>query len=188
MFAQNEMREVSHKLLTPLSCILGLLDIFEKDNLNPQQLEFMNDIKQCSHDLLGEVDSLIKKLSQSISIKKALKILLVEDDFILQKLTSTLLKKAGYQVDIADNGKVAVEKFPNGYDIILMDLRMPQMNGFEATKAIRALEVENKHVPIIALTAEGSEAKTQCLEVGMNDFMLKPFNIEKFEVLAEKLF
>ena len=131
MLAQTEISELSHKLRTPLSCIVGLVDIFEKNNLTPLQLEFMKDIEQCTHEVLGEVDALIKKLREPTPVKKALKILLVEDDLMLQKLTSTMLKKSGYEVDIADNGKVAVEKFPNGYDIILMDLRMPHMNGFE---------------------------------------------------------
>ena len=186
MLAQTELSEISHKLRTPLAGIIGLLDIFERDNLTPQQLEFMADIEQCGHELLGEIEALIKKLRQPAQAKKVLKILLVEDDLMLQKLTSTLLKKSGHEVEIAGNGKIAVEKFNHGYDLILMDLRMPTMDGLEATHAIRALE-KDKHIPIIALTAEGNEAKAQCLEVGMDDFMLKPFNIEKFNQITAKV-
>jgi len=187
MLAQHELREISHKLRTPLSGILGLLDVFEKNNLNPQQLEFMNDIEQCSHELLKEVDELIQKLHQPGPVKKLLKILLVEDDPLLQKLTSIMLQKAGYDVDIAGNGRIAVDKFSNIYDVILMDLRMPEIDGFETTKVIRALE-KDKLVPIIALTAEGHEVKPQCLAVGMDDFMLKPFSIEKFEACLKNLY
>ena len=186
MLAQTEISKLSHKLRTPLSCIVGLVDIFDKDNLTPQQLEFMKDIEQCTHEVLGEVEALIKKLCEPVPVKKSLKILLVEDDLMLQKLTSTLLKKSGYEVDIASNGKIAVEQFNNGYDLILMDLRMPTMDGIEATQAIRALE-KDQHIPIIALTAEGVEAKEQCLAVGMNNFMLKPFSVETFEQVILKM-
>ena len=148
MLASNELREISHKLRTPLSGILGLLDIFEKNNLNPQQLEFLQDIEQCSHELQMEIDLLVKRLSQPASVKKTLKILLVEDDLLLQKLTTIMLQKAGHEVDIAGNGRIAVDKFSSAYDLILMDLRMPEIDGFETTKVIRALE-KDKHIPIL---------------------------------------
>ncbi|NJS40302.1 MAG: response regulator [Rhodobacteraceae bacterium] len=76
-------------------------------------------------------------------------------------------------VDIAENGIVAVEKFrAHGYDLILMDLQMPVMNGFDATVRIR----EKSNVPIIALTATATKSESEkCFEIGMNDYILKPF-------------
>ncbi|MDD3014323.1 MAG: response regulator [Candidatus Gastranaerophilales bacterium] len=113
------------------------------------------------------------------------KILLVEDNEINQKLTSKILSIAGFNCDIAENGALAVKSYQNkSYDIILMDCQMPVMNGFEATKEIRAIEnslKENenieKHVPIIALTANVMEdAGEDCINSGMDDYLTKPID------------
>ena len=104
-----------------------------------------------------------------------IKILLVEDHFLNQMATKKLLTTWSplVTVDIAENGVVAVEKFrAHGYDVILMDLQMPQMNGFDATVRIR----EKSAVPIIALTASASKQEAdRCFEIGMNDYVSKPF-------------
>ncbi len=104
-----------------------------------------------------------------------LKILLVEDHFLNQMATKKLLTSWSplVTVDIAENGIVAVEKFrAHGYDLILMDLQMPVMNGFDATVRIR----EKSNVPIIALTATATKSESEkCFDIGMNDYVLKPF-------------
>ena len=104
-----------------------------------------------------------------------LKILLVEDHFLNQMATKKLLTNWSpfVTVDIAENGLIAVEKFKaHGYDLILMDLQMPTMNGFDATVRIR----EKSQVPIIALTASASKQEAdRCFEIGMNDYVSKPF-------------
>ena len=103
------------------------------------------------------------------------KILLVEDHFLNQMATKKLLTAWSpfVTVDIAENGMIAVEKFKaHGYDVILMDLQMPTMNGFDATVRIR----EKSKVPILALTASASKNEAdRCFEIGMNDYMSKPF-------------
>ncbi|MDZ7881166.1 MAG: response regulator [Saprospiraceae bacterium] len=103
------------------------------------------------------------------------KILLVEDHFLNQMATKKLLTAWSpfVTVDIAENGMIAVEKFKaHGYDIILMDLQMPTMNGFDATVRIR----EKSQVPILALTASASKNEAdKCFEIGMNDYISKPF-------------
>ncbi len=103
------------------------------------------------------------------------KILLVEDHFLNQMATKKLLTAWSpfVTVDIAENGMIAVEKFKaHGYDVILMDLQMPTMNGFDATVRIR----EKSAVPILALTASASKNEAdRCFEIGMNDYMSKPF-------------
>lgn len=108
-------------------------------------------------------------------------ILLVEDNLVNQKMTSLMLSKAGYMIEIAENGQVAVEKYtsnPDAYDLIFMDINMPKMNGFEATQLIRSHEKEeltDKRIPILALTANVlDDFKTQCYESGMDDFLTKP--------------
>lgn len=103
-----------------------------------------------------------------------LKILVVEDIPLNQLLMKTLLEDFGFELDIASNGKIAIEKLQNtAYDLILMDLQMPEMNGFEATEFIR--NEMNSKIPIMALTADVTTTDlAKCKAVGMNDYIAKP--------------
>ncbi len=106
-----------------------------------------------------------------------LRILLVEDNKVNQLLMLRILKKMDIEVDVADNGEVAVNKFQkNEYDLILMDVQMPVMDGFDATRKIRQLETERgNHIPIIALTAHALKGyKEKCLSAGMDGYLTKP--------------
>ncbi len=105
---------------------------------------------------------------------KNISILVVEDIVLNQLLMKTLLDDFGFERDIADNGKIAIEKLRlKKYDVILMDLQMPEMNGFEATDYIR--NIMNLDVPIIALTADVTTVDlAKCKAVGMNDYIAKP--------------
>lgn len=105
---------------------------------------------------------------------KDVKILVVEDMELNQLLMKTLLDDFGFECEIAANGKIAIEKLKeSNYDIILMDLQMPEMNGFEATKYIR--NTMKLTLPIIALTADVTTVDVaKCKEVGMNDYISKP--------------
>ncbi|MDF2438415.1 MAG: hybrid sensor histidine kinase/response regulator [Bacteroidota bacterium] len=107
---------------------------------------------------------------------KNAKILVVEDIVLNQLLMKTLLEDFGFEMDIASNGKIAIEKLKeNHYDIILMDLQMPEMNGFEATEYIRS-QMKSK-IPIIALTADVTTVDVEkCNAVGMNDYISKPID------------
>ncbi len=116
--------------------------------------------------------SIEETLSRNISI------LLVEDNRVNQMVTQKILSKNGYQVDIANNGIEAIQVLEtNSYDLILMDILMPQMGGYEATRQIRSAEsnVIDHDLPIIALTASAlAEDKEKCLSAGMNDYIAKP--------------
>ncbi|MEO7531469.1 MAG: response regulator [Sediminibacterium sp.] len=119
-----------------------------------------------------------------------LKILLAEDNLINQKVASKLLSKQGAEVDIANNGtEVLTMLTQKPYDIILMDINMPEMDGFEATKNIRQTESYFQSIPIIALTASAFESeKDKCMKLGMNDYMSKPFKAEElFAKIREHL-
>jgi PAS domain S-box-containing protein len=107
---------------------------------------------------------------------KNIKVLVVEDIALNQLLMKTLLDDFGFDRDIASNGKIAIEKLQNNpYDIILMDLQMPEMNGFEATEHIR--KKMNLQIPIIALTADVTTVDlAKCKDVGMNDYLAKPID------------
>jgi PAS domain S-box-containing protein len=112
---------------------------------------------------------------------KDLSVLLVEDNDVNRLYASSILKIWDCKIDTAENGYVAVEKIKNeDYDVVLMDIQMPVMDGFEATKAIRALDSNKKNLPIIALTANATRtAVEQCLSYGMNDCLPKPFTPEE---------
>ncbi|RFS18477.1 PAS domain S-box protein [Emticicia sp. C21] len=113
--------------------------------------------------------------SQLISDKKV-HVLLVEDNVLNQKLALRVLEKFGFTSDLAQNGRIAVEKVrENTYDIILMDLQMPEMDGYQATTFIRQ-ELKNT-TPIMAMTAHSLVGeKDKCIEIGMNEYITKPFN------------
>lgn len=105
-------------------------------------------------------------------------ILLVEDNILNQKLALKVLSDFDCETEVAENGKVAVEKLKQrAYDLVLMDMQMPEMNGYEATAIIRN-ELKN-NVPIIAMTAHAMNTeKEKCLALGMNDYISKPFQVE----------
>jgi len=111
------------------------------------------------------------------------KILLVEDNELNQEIAATILEEQGFSVDVAGDGTVAVEKMEtadaNHYDIILMDIQMPRMDGYEATRRIRALADESKaNIPIYAMTANAFEEDRQkALDAGLNGHIAKPINI-----------
>jgi PAS domain S-box-containing protein len=110
---------------------------------------------------------------------KGVKVLVVEDVELNQLLMRTLLDDFGFECDIADNGKIAVEKLEkNKYDIVLMDLQMPVMNGFQATDYIR--NTLKSSIPIIALTADVTTVDVEkCITAGMNDYIAKPVDDRK---------
>ncbi|EAR20358.1 hybrid sensor histidine kinase/response regulator [Nitrococcus mobilis] len=119
---------------------------------------------------------------------KALRILLAEDSIVNQKLALALLKKHGHDVVVANNGKEAVAVFDRDrFDLVLMDVQMPEMDGLEATAAVRAKEANSdRHVPIIALTAHAMKGdREQCLEAGMDGYVSKPIRApELFNTIA----
>ncbi|MGD8777503.1 MAG: response regulator [Ignavibacteria bacterium] len=128
-----------------------------------------------------------KKIEQGFKYEKEIKrieganILLTEDNDINQQVAMELLTEAGFNVEIAENGQVAVDMVkasgvPSKYDIIFMDLQMPVMDGYTSSKEIRKLD-DYKNLPIVAMTADAmSGVKEQCIEVGMQDFIAKPIN------------
>jgi len=117
-------------------------------------------------------------LSSNISHAKKIKILVVEDMKFNQMLMKTILEDFGFHIDLAENGKIAIDKISEtNYDIILMDLHLPVMNGFDATQYIRNKIDQN--VPIIALTADVTTIDFEmCKAIGMNDYITKPINEE----------
>ncbi len=119
--------------------------------------------------------------SESSSPQRSLRVLLAEDAYVNQRVALGVLQREGHVVQVAANGREALEAWRQGeFDIVLMDLQMPEMDGFEATEAIRRLEHQRgdgRRVPIVAMTAAAMEADRQrCLAAGMDDFIAKPFH------------
>jgi len=134
----------------------------------------------------GAADSAEMLLAQR---HRTCRILLAEDEPINREVTTGLLEDAGLRLDTAEDGLVALNLFEkNHYDLILMDMQMPNMDGLDATRAIRALP-DGKDIPIIAMTANAfSEDRARCLAAGMNDFVTKPVDPDRlFTILLKYL-
>ena len=125
---------------------------------------------------------------------KGKKLLLVEDNALNRELAQEILKEAGFVVDTAEDGEIAVQKMkqaaPGQYDLILMDIQMPRMDGYEATRQIRALpDAAKADIPIFAMTANAFEEDRQnALKAGMNGHIAKPLDIPHLlQVLTDVL-
>jgi len=119
-----------------------------------------------------------------------IRILIAEDEPINQIVTMSIIRKSGYQADLARNGSEALKMLEeNDYTLVLMDCMMPEMNGYEATAAIRdpASKARNHNIPVIALTARAMrEDQEQCLAAGMDDFLSKPLEVAELVAMIEK--
>jgi CheY-like chemotaxis protein len=125
-------------------------------------------------------EELASETREDINLKDA-NLLLVEDNLINQKIVLLSLKNIVKNIDVASNGKEALDKFGTvKYDLILMDIQMPVMDGIIAAKKIREIEFStNTQTPIIAITANALAGdRENCLAVGMNDYISKPFQVD----------
>lgn len=116
------------------------------------------------------------------------RLLLAEDNTINQRLAVAVLTRLGYPVDVVENGVKAVEAARTGqYALILMDCQMPEMDGYEATTAIRQAEADTDlHVPIVAMTANAMHGdREKCIAIGMDDYMPKPMNLERLQEVLD---
>ena len=130
---------------------------------------------------------------ESVCIKTG-RILLAEDNELNQEIAMAILEDSGFTVEVAGNGKIAVEKLEASevgyYQLVLMDVQMPVMNGYEATKAIRSLKNQDlATIPIIAMTANAfEEDKQEAIRCGMNGHIAKPIDVDVlFETLRKML-
>ena len=121
---------------------------------------------------------------------QSLKILLADDNLVNQRVAMNMLGKMGHRVTLATNGLEALEKWRQGeFDLILMDVQMPEMNGLQAARQIREEEAIGTHVPIVAMTASAmSEDRDRCLAAGMDDFISKPVSYKVIEQVIMAMF
>jgi two-component system sensor histidine kinase/response regulator len=119
--------------------------------------------------------------------QRPLRVLLVEDHIVNQKLALALLDRWGHETEVAENGRIAVDKvLSKDYDVVLMDMQMPVMDGLEATRLIRATQT-GRRVPIVAMTANAMQGdRERCLEAGMDDYLSKPIKAAELQEMLER--
>jgi CheY-like chemotaxis protein len=204
--------KINHDIRTPLNGILGTVTLLADTALSLEQRDYNETIRQCSEELLATINNeLVKinggldnvkgvgmgekapefnpstqKLSDDFAKQFPLRILIAEDDRINQRLAKKTLTKLGYTPDLAQDGKEVLEEVSKvNYDLILMDIQMPEIDGLEATRMIR-LCLTSQPI-IIAMTANALEGdKEECLQAGMDDYISKPVHLEKLVVMLEK--
>jgi signal transduction histidine kinase/ligand-binding sensor domain-containing protein/CheY-like chemotaxis protein len=130
-----------------------------------------------------------KEQTPNNSPQQRLRILVAEDNLINQRLARALLERAGHIVTVVNDGSAAVESCESQqFDVVLMDVQMPLMDGLTATAAIRRAEQGRRHTPILALTAHAMRGDMErCLEAGMDDYLTKPINVEQLNSHLKKL-
>ncbi|MBN2719321.1 MAG: response regulator [Deltaproteobacteria bacterium] len=146
--------------------------------------------KSNRHMFEQHLPSVITRHTLEEELKRGAHILLVEDNVVNQKVAQKLLEKLGYQVTICKDGEECIRALSlDNYDLVFMDIQMPNMNGFEATRIVRdtSSKVLDHTVPIVAMTAYTSdEDKHQYLSAGMNDYMFKPVSMSGFDQMVTK--
>lgn len=148
-------------------------------------------LSECLAVLMGEApkaDSSRSLLTHhtlaELKMQQRLRVLVADDNHINQKVTASLLENMGHRADVVGNGKEAIEAFRIvPYDVILMDVQMPEMDGFEASRQIRALEEKKgRHTPVIAITAYArNEDRENCIAAGMDDYVSKPIKPQELK-------
>ena len=199
---QNDPLIASLKLLAFSSSVTKRIKLFREsgfDGFLPKPIQrhtLITMLKRLLGDAAEEIETkataekavVITQHTLAEEAKHSVRILLAEDNPMNQKLAQYMLTKAGYQLEIANNGRETVEKFtaePEHYDLIFMDLHMPEMDGLEATKVLRNRGYAE--IPIIAMTADAmKEDREKCLQSGMNDYMSKPIKREEVFVMIKK--
>ena len=150
---------------------------------------FLSELRRCLSAISGAGGESEKPVEKTYSGR----ILLVEDNELNQEIAEAILTEAGFDVEIAGNGKLAVEMTENSepgyYQLVLMDVQMPVMNGYEATQLIRGLENKQlAEIPILAMTANAfEEDKQAALDSGMNGHIAKPINVETLFATLDKI-
>jgi PAS domain S-box-containing protein len=195
------LANMSHEIRTPMNGIQGMARLLHETALTAEQQEFVGAIHQLVEQLGMTIDDILdytkiktgergndRVAARTATVENAakegllneLRFLIVEDNPINQQITDRALRTAGASVTIASDGEEAVRVLERErFDLIIMDLQMPVMDGYEATRQLR--ERLGLDTPILAMTAGATPGgKKRCLAAGMNDYMLKPFEIGDF--------
>jgi CheY-like chemotaxis protein len=191
---------MSHEFRTSLSDAMGMSHLLLETPLDPLQRNYAQIIWESTRALLTVFNEVLDfsevnagRLAPTNPIvtprnqggQQNGRILVVEDHPLNRKVMCHTLEWFGYRVDAVNNGRAAVAAWQTGqYDLIFMDCRMPELNGYEATREIRSREQGNRHIPIIALTAHAlADTEVECKSAGMDAYIAKPVDYQRLESL-----
>lgn len=196
---------MSHEIRTPVSAIIGLTSLALQSDMSRHLRDYLSKIAASAQDVLGILNDILDVFPShfaetappvatepehlSIGHLQGARILVVEDNPINQQVAREYLEGAGLEVEMADNGRLAVECVRSTrplFDAVLMDLQMPEMDGFEATRVLRTMHGP-RDLPIIAMTAHAMDSDRQkCLDAGMNDHLAKPVDLDRMVGMLQK--
>ncbi|MEI9953698.1 MAG: response regulator [Pseudomonadota bacterium] len=187
---------LGHDLRTPMTVVIGASELLLEGKLDPEQRLAAQNVHRSGQQLLGVIDQMLNDVTERAKStppprpptpigfrlgaeNEVHRVLLAEDNEFNRMLIERVLRTLNCEVDLAPTGREAVRKFHQGrYDLVLMDCHMPDLDGLEATRQIRAVEGPNRRVPILAVTAGTVPGVRQaCLQAGMDDFIAKPFSL-----------
>jgi len=186
---------LGHDLRTPMTVVIGASELLLEGQLDPEQRVAAQHVHRSGQQLLGVIDQMLNDVTEKGKSsppramtpvgfrlgaeKETHRVLLAEDNEFNCMLIERVLRTLNCEVDVAPTGREAVRMFHQGkYDLVLMDCHMPDLDGLEATRQIRAVEGPNRRVPILAVTAGTVPgARQACLQAGMDDFIAKPFSL-----------
>jgi CheY-like chemotaxis protein/HAMP domain-containing protein len=178
VYTGRDMNKEEARQLEKLANTVVLKTTNSKERLLDETALFLHRVES---KLSKEKQQIIRKLHRTEEVLKNKKVLIVDDDMRNIYSLNNVMEEEGMKCFVAENGKVAIEMLNKqpGIDIVLMDIMMPEMDGYEATMAIRKMNQFNK-LPIIALTAKAMKGdREKCLEAGMSDYVSKPVNIDQ---------
>ena len=189
----EELIEFSHNTKIAGEKLLNTINVnFEKESSTDETIE-ENDKTLVGGNATAEVETketIIDFTVNDFNVQSdsGPNILLVEDNIMNQQVEIKLLEKVGYNVFAVESGEEAIEQVKTDkFDLVLMDIELPGINGIEATKEIRSLRQTCRDIPIIAATAKSSmKDREKCLEVGMNDYISKPINISFMKMTIDQ--
>jgi CheY-like chemotaxis protein len=187
--------ELAQEIRTPLHTVLGMADLLRETELTREQEGYVRSFQRASEALLGRLDALLghsepaeeeparAALPARPVSQESLRLLVADDAQETRERLAAQLREASHHVDVAGDGRAAVEMFREGdYDLVLLDVQMPELDGLEATRAIRRIEAEagRDATPILAVTGLASpEDVRACLEAGCDGHLAKPVSRER---------